>query len=459
MRFRAVFVSATLAWASLFGTAAYSQDCSIKLQATVDMLMPGEGGQPLVPVTINGAPKLLLLDTGGFTTQLTRETVKELRMRAREGRVELRDASGNVSSDYIIADTFTLGRLTAINHRLLVSPLSLGIADGLLSSDLMFAYDVEMDFGAGKLNYFSPDHCPGKVVYWEAPAIAEIPFVLRGNSQIHVPIKLDGKDFDALLDTGSTRSIISMPAARGAFGLSADSPGVIPAGNVNNDPKLASYRHAFSALTFEGVSVNHPTFLLVPDRMGDKEVRTGSIITGNPDIKLPSLILGMDILRHLRIYFSVKEKKMYLSTAAPPPPEALAPGQSRMLNDLDKALRLSPTNTSLLNARCYRRGIEMVKLDDALADCDASLRSRPKSAQILDSKGFVLYRLARYQEALDVYNAALTQAPQLVPSLYMRGQTKRKLGDAAGGDADIAAARALNDNIQAEFKDAGLAAN
>jgi hypothetical protein len=456
MRFKALFGPALLVAGCAFGTAAYAQNCSIKLQATVDMLML-DPLRPMVPVTINGVPKLLLLDTGGFTTQLTRETAKELGMKTREGRIELRDVSGNVSRDYVTADTFTLGQLTALNQRLLVSPSSLGASDGILSSDMMLAYDVEMDFGANKLNYFSPDHCPGKVVYWQAPAVAEIPFTLRGNSQIHVEIKLDGKVFDAIVETGATRSVISMPAARSAFGLTPDSPGVSLAGKVNNDPKLSSYRYTFSTLAFEGVTVSHPTLLIMPDRVGTREKLSGSIVRDDLNIKLPNLVLGMDVMRDLRIYLSVKEKKMYISAAVPRPPETVAPGQSRVLNDLDKALRLSPTNAELLNNRCYVRAIEMVKLDDALSDCEASLGSRPNSSPILDSKGFVLYRLARYQEALDSFNAALKLDPKLAPSLYMRGQTKRKLGDMAGASADIATAKAVNTDVATRFSRIGIA--
>src|SRR5213596_382840 len=113
MRFKTLFGLALLVAACAFGTASYAQNCSIKLQATVDMLML-DSVRPMVPVTINGAPKLLLLDTGGFTTQLTREIAKELGMKTREARIELRDVSGNVSRDYVIANTFTLGQLTAL---------------------------------------------------------------------------------------------------------------------------------------------------------------------------------------------------------------------------------------------------------------------------------------------------------------------------------------------------------
>jgi predicted aspartyl protease len=453
MTFRAIITS--LALALLAATPVRAQDCTLKLVTSVDMLKLDD--QPIVPVTINGAPKLLLLDTGGVSTQLSRETIKDLKMTPYEVGVRIFNASGQSSHSGVVADSLTLGTLNATHLRLLVSPSDLGM-DGLLSSDLLVRYDVDMDFGAHKLSYFSPDHCPGKVVYWNPQEAAEVPLTLREGSHFLVEVKLDGKPFNALVDTGASRSIISMPVARSLFGLTPDSPGMKSAGPINGDIRLASYYHTFSTLAFEGVTVTKPTLLVVPDRMGGPEAETGSRIpTGTPGVKLPELILGMDIMRHLHMYFAFQEKKLYVSAAAAAPPEPLVPGQSQKLTTLDKAVTLSPANSNLRDMRCFQRGIENVKLDEALADCEAALHSRPSSAPILDSKGFVLYRLARYQDAVDTYNAALKQSPKQAASLYMRGQTKRKLGDAVGGGADIAAAKALDADVKKIFEGTDIA--
>lgn len=416
-----------------------------------------QSDQPMVPVSINGTPRLLVLDTGGLTSQLSRETVKDLNMKPYETNLRIYDVSGQNSHSGVVADSLTLGTLTAQHLPLLISPSDIGYADGLLSNDLLLRYDVDMDFGAHKLSYFSPNHCPGKVVYWNAE-VAEVPLAVRNASRLLVEIKLDGKPFNAVIDTGAARSFISMPEAHRVFDLAPGSPGVTPAGPVNGDSRLFSYYHTFSSLTFEGVAVANPTFLLIPDRVGGDATVTGShIATGDPAIKLPELVLGMDIMRHLHMYFAFKEKKLYVSAAAPALPEATAPGQRWSLTLLDKALALSPTNAILLNNRCYQRALEKIKLEEGLADCEASLRKYPSSVLILDTKGFVLYRLGRYLDALNTYNAVLKIDSKSASSLYMRGQTKRKLGDSAGGDADIAAAKAINKDVPNAFREAGIA--
>jgi hypothetical protein len=456
MKFHAIIGSLAFAILAAAGPVQ-AQDCTLKQMASMDMISL-DSTRPMVPVTINDAPKLLLLDTGGATTQLSPETVSELKMPLHNTRGQLYDVSGHVSHSYVIVDSFALGRLMATHLRLMVSPENVIHADGVLSSDLLFRYDVEMDFGANKLNYFSPDHCPGKVVYWHAQEIAKVPLLLEGSNRVLVQVKLDGQPFNAVVDTGATRSSLSMPVAKNSFGLEPGSPGVIPAGNVNGDPHLASYTHTFSTLTFEGITVANPRLLLVPDRMRGTAPQTGSHIAGNPNVHLPEMILGMDIMQHLHMYMAFNESKLYVSAAAPPPDlkadaDADA-GQSRRLSELDKILALSPANATLLNDRCYQRGLEKVKLDDALMDCEASLKVRRRDPYVLDSKGFVLYQLGRYQDALNAYDDVLKIEPRLAPSLFMRGHAKQKLGDSAGGAADIAAAKAIDPDILSVFKGA-----
>ncbi|MFO1247374.1 MAG: hypothetical protein U1E93_03930 [Alphaproteobacteria bacterium] len=50
----------------------------------------------------------------------------------------------------------------------------------------------------------------------------------------------------------------------------------------------------------------------------------------------------------------------------------------------------------------------------------------------------------------------MAKDPKQAVSLYVRGHAKKSLGDSAGGDADIAAAKGLNANIENNFKVAHL---
>jgi len=66
---------------------------------------------------------------------------------------------------------------------------------------------------------------------------------------------------------------------------------------------------------------------------------------------------------------------------------------------------------------------------------------------VLDSRGFVYLKLGQFDNAIADYNAVLKLKPKLAISLYNRGLAKQKKGDSAGGDADIAAAKAIDPKI------------
>jgi len=65
-------------------------------------------------------------------------------------------------------------------------------------------------------------------------------------------------------------------------------------------------------------------------------------------------------------------------------------------------------------------------------------------------------KMGQWDSAIDDYNEALQFNPKLASSLYGRGLAKLKKGDTTGGDADIAAAKAIEANIAADFARYGV---
>lgn len=100
-----------------------------------------------------------------------------------------------------------------------------------------------------------------------------------------------------------------------------------------------------------------------------------------------------------------------------------------------------------LNARCWARALEGQGLDQALTDCNAALRSRPGSAEFLDSRGLVYLRQGNYDKSIADYNAALQRQPKVAWSLYGRGLAKVHKGQLAEGQSDMASATALEPMI------------
>lgn len=68
--------------------------------------------------------------------------------------------------------------------------------------------------------------------------------------------------------------------------------------------------------------------------------------------------------------------------------------------DFRKALELNPDQPQVLNYLGYSLVEQRVKLDEALELIERAVAARPDSGYIVDSLGWVLYRLGRYDEAV-----------------------------------------------------------
>jgi hypothetical protein len=74
----------------------------------------------------------------------------------------------------------------------------------------------------------------------------------------------------------------------------------------------------------------------------------------------------------------------------------------------------------------------------------------------LDSRGFVYLGLGRWDDVIADSDAALRANPRNAWALFERGIAKRRKGDLVGGDADIAASRAIDPKAEMEFAGFGV---
>ena len=81
---------------------------------------------------------------------------------------------------------------------------------------------------------------------------------------------------------------------------------------------------------------------------------------------------------------------------------------------------------------------------------------QPNDAAAYDSRGLIYLKMGQFDSAIDDYSSALRFQPKLASALYGRGLAKLKKGDASGGNADIAAAGAIEAKIDAQFAHYGV---
>jgi tetratricopeptide (TPR) repeat protein len=127
----------------------------------------------------------------------------------------------------------------------------------------------------------------------------------------------------------------------------------------------------------------------------------------------------------------------------------------RAIEDYDEAIRLKPDDAGAFNGRCWTRAIANTTLEAALSDCDESLRLRPDDVGALDSRGFVYFRMRRYDKAIADLDKALSRDPN-ADSLYVRGLSKRMRHDIAGSDADISAAKTIDPKVAERYAGYGV---
>jgi predicted aspartyl protease len=275
-------------------------DCRLKIMAALDMQTIPDG-RVTIPVQLDGHDYRMMVDTGGYINTVSEHVVKEGGYYPMRGVGILRGMGTTRLDRALTIKDFIIGHSRGRNFEFYVDDFDSLLADGTLAPQVMGAYDVDFDFAHSKLNLIHPDHCPGIVNYWSKVAPAVVPIEMVGVTHIRVPVTIDGKEINAMLDTGAHTSFITMRAAKRYLGLDEKDPALKLRGNIPiNGMVSAVYNYPFQKLSFGDVQVSHPQIQIVEDRVWEDG---------------RDLLLGIGILRQLHLYIAYKEKKMYITPA------------------------------------------------------------------------------------------------------------------------------------------------
>ncbi|MBB3193088.1 tetratricopeptide repeat protein [Roseateles terrae] len=109
-----------------------------------------------------------------------------------------------------------------------------------------------------------------------------------------------------------------------------------------------------------------------------------------------------------------------------------------------------------MNNRCWSRARLGVDLTMAVKDCEAAIGKDEANAAYRDSLGWVYLRLGQPAQARKAFDAALERDAKLSFALYGRGLALLQLKDAAGSQADLAAARQAKSDIDTRVRRMGF---
>ena len=156
------------------------------------------------PGSGDGAPLRLILDTGAERTVLTCR--RRARRRKSAGnpvpaRPQRRWRWGSLPSREIELTGFTVGGVDIPWRRLRVASFTLPLAsvDGLLGTDVLGKFDVDLDLPNRRMALYEKGKCTPD---WAA-SNAEIKIGRSAhNDHVFLPVRLDGRNITATIDTG-----------------------------------------------------------------------------------------------------------------------------------------------------------------------------------------------------------------------------------------------------------------
>lgn len=126
------------------------------------------------------------------------------------------------------------------------------------------------------------------------------------------------------------------------------------------------------------------------------------------------------------------------------------------IKDSSYAVRLNPRSPRFLNMACWTKAVADVDLQNALFSCTKALRWSRNMAEISGSRSLVNLRLNKFEDAIKDANQALKIKPKLASSLFVRGIARIRLGQKEEGNADIAAAKEFEPDVEQRYANWGV---
>ncbi|MBD8900080.1 aspartyl protease family protein [Rhodanobacter sp. DHG33] len=111
---------------------------------------------------------------------------------------------------------------------------------------------------------------------------------------------------------------------------------------------------------------------------------------------------------------------------------------------------------AVLNDRCRARAFANVMADKALRDCRKAIKLDGASPAYLESEALAQLRLQDYADAITNFQQVVSQQPRWAWARYGLGLARIRSGQPDAGNADLAAAKAINPEIGAKFEQYGI---
>ena len=280
---------------------AAAQGCTYTPIAKLPLRYGGPQLEITTEGTINGTPAELLVDTGAYATILTRTGTERRGIRLYATGRHASGVGGSSPIYAVIVNEFIVGPVRAgrSNMPVVGSFGDTPIYDGILGAPFLFQTDVEISLAGKQLSFFVPQNCGGTWLGYWGKDVQAVP--LRRHNEDHMNphffVRINGRELEAMIDTGAVVSTISSDAAKRA-GIALDAPGVEQgAGFVG----VGSYKASSWYVTVKSFQI------------GEETVQNALLSVEDSGMNNVDVKLGADFLRAHRVLFAMSQNKLYFS--------------------------------------------------------------------------------------------------------------------------------------------------
>jgi len=317
--FAKIFLAVALALASGAGAVAFA--CT--LSAIEEWPVRFVHDFLVVDGAVNGQPVGILLDTGSTRTLMLRSAALRLDLPRQRTRSYRMFGVGGESPVEAVRVNFSLGKSVRTGWQLLVAgeqDLGGGI-DVVLGEDFLHAADVEFDLAHGVVRLFQATGCDdASLAYWASEGVGEVTIerIHDSRPQVLVPVRINGRPIQALLDSGAPFSILTRRDAEKA-GVTPVTPGVVAFGKGRGlgSRSVETWLGPFDSFTIGNENIRNTAMLFGDLFRGATYLEIGSRVP-RPVEGLQQMLLGVDFLRTHRVLIAHSQRKLYFSYVGGP---------------------------------------------------------------------------------------------------------------------------------------------
>ena len=276
----------------LLAACANAETGPCQMQAVADLPAVLDGNRLEVTGQVDGADIALLIDTGAERTVLTTATVAALQLpRSQRSATRLTGIGGAVSNADVFAE-LSLGKAN-FHDRLAVADIA-GLG-GIVGGDMLSTYDLELDVPAHRVRLWRARACQAADLPWTGPRLT-VPIHVTFGNRLSLPVTINGRPIDALLDSGAARSLLQADLAQ-RLG------------------PVATVANAGLARGVDGGLVNVQTDRFATLDVGGERIANPAIGVANFRLDGADMLLGMDYLRSHRVWVSYRRGELFIQDA------------------------------------------------------------------------------------------------------------------------------------------------